>query len=268
MGLIRDLRKIGMMRRLSDAHWHDLMLRCTEIRCYPARTLVTRQGAPVSESLMLTRGLMGRHVPARDRTARQMVAIEVPGDFVDLHGFPTGRLDHDVTAITDVEVAVFPHAGLHEIVRDAPALTLALWGLTVVDGAIHRHWSFRIGALRALSSIANFLCEMGLRLRLAGEGAEDRFPLPLTQADIGEACGLTSVHVSRMLRDLREAGLCTVEAGIVTVHDAEGLRDLARFDPHFLHLGDADMPLQLSPEQASKVILDEISPGRRPDGEG
>ena len=235
-------RKVGMIRRLTDAHYRALMDRCSEIRPAKARTVLTRQGEAVDESLMLTRGIMGRHVPAKDREVRQMVAIEVPGDFVDLHGFPTGILDHDVTAITDVEMAVFPHAAIREIVETDPDLTVALWGLTIVDAAIHRHWSFRIGALRALSAIANFLCELELRLRLAGEAEEGRFRLALTQTDIAEACGMTSVHVSRMLRDLREAGLCSVEGGYVTLHDHDGLRELGRFDPHFLHLGGIDGP--------------------------
>jgi CRP-like cAMP-binding protein len=169
-----------------------------------------------------------------------MVALEVPGDFVDLHGFPTGRLDHDVTAITDIEVAVFPHDALRDIVETDPELTVALWGLTIVDAAIHRHWSFRIGALRALSSIANFLCEMELRLRLAGVAEKGRFRLPLTQADIGEACGMTSVHVSRMLKDLREAGLCRIDGGVVTIDNRPRLIEVARFDPHFLHLDGVD----------------------------
>jgi CRP-like cAMP-binding protein len=236
----QDGLKVGMVRRLDDAHFHSLMKRCSEFRTVPARTLITRQGEQVDASLMLVKGLMGRHVPARDRRVRQMVAIEVPGDFVDLHGFPTGILDHDVTAITDVEIAVFPHAALREIVETDPDLTVALWGLTIVDAAIHRHWAFRIGALRAQSAIANFLCEMELRFRLAGLSEEGRFVLPLTQADIGEACGMTSVHVSRMLRDLREAGLCKIEGGVVTLLDRDGLVDVASFDPHFLHLGGID----------------------------
>jgi CRP-like cAMP-binding protein len=114
---------------------------------------------------------------------------------------------------------------------------MALWELTIIDAAIHRHWSYRIGALRALAAVANFLCEMELRLRLAGRSEDGQFRLPLKQTDIGEACGATPVHISRMLRELREAGLCTVENGLVTIPDRGALRKVGRFDPQFLYLG-------------------------------
>ncbi|PWJ21208.1 Crp/Fnr family transcriptional regulator [Jannaschia seohaensis] len=213
------------------------MTACAGLRELPAGAVLSRRGHPIPSSQLLLDGLIGRSVPGADGSVRQMVALQVPGDFVDLHSFPQEVLDHDVIAITPVTVAAFPNARLRELIAGDHVLAMALWELTTIDATIHWHWSFRMGALRARAAVANFLCEMELRLRLADRSQGGQFRLPMTQSDIGEACGMTSVHVSRMLRELRQAGLCTVESGRVTIHDHDGLRRMGRFDPQFLHLG-------------------------------
>lgn len=224
----------GQSLRLTPDEWSRVSDCCTEFRKFPAKTAMSRKGEPLTESLLLLDGIVGRHVPGPHRDLREMVAIEVPGDFVDLHSFPTGALDHDVTAITAVEVAVYPHAALGRLMREHPDTALSLWALTMLDGAIHRYWSFRIGALRAMGRVANFLCEMELRLRMAGLGDDGRFDLPLTQADVGEACGMSAVHVNRVIRDLRAAGYCTFREGRVEIRDMDRLREVGNFEPSFL----------------------------------
>jgi len=231
-----SVEQIGMVRRLSPDHWQKLMSACSEVRDVPARTELIRRGDPVLSSQLLLDGLIGRYVPQLDETPRQMVALQVPGDFVDLHSFPSRILDHDVASITDICVGVFPHVALRALIEDDMALAMALWELTVIDGAIHRYWSFRIGALRTLAAVANFLCEVELRLRLAGQSQDGQFRMPIRQTDIGEACGATPVHISRILRDLRQAGLCTVENGLVTIPDRHELRRVGQFDTRFLYL--------------------------------
>ncbi|MEM7709896.1 MAG: Crp/Fnr family transcriptional regulator, partial [Pseudomonadota bacterium] len=176
---------------MSDPDWKEIKACCTEIRSWPAKSLISRKGEPIDRSLLLLEGFVGRHVPGPHRDLREMVALEIPGDFVDLHSFPIGTLDHDVTAMTAVRLAVFPHHRLTELVRRSSDSAMALWAQTVVDAAIHRYWAFRIGTLRAAGRVANFLCEMHSRLQAAGIATPDSFDLPLTQVDIGEACGMS-----------------------------------------------------------------------------
>ena len=85
-----------------------------------------------------------------------------------------------------------------------------MWFSTLLDAALHREWIFRIGRLEAIGRIAHLLCETNARLAAVGLAADGRFEFPLTQADIGEACGLTSVHVNRTMRRLRETGLAEI----------------------------------------------------------
>jgi CRP-like cAMP-binding protein len=87
-----------------------------------------------------------------------------------------------------------------------------------------------------LSRIAHLLCELYVRLKLVGLADDDGYALPLTQADVADATGLTPVHVNRMLRKLRNDELLTFRNGRVTIHDWEGLQRVAEFDPTYLHL--------------------------------
>ena len=64
---------------------------------------------------------------------------------------------------------------------------------------------------------------MLLRQYARGLCTTERFDLPITQTDLGEACGITPVHANRMVGELREEGICTFSNGVVTVTDFEGL---------------------------------------------
>lgn len=204
---------------------------------FPAGRVVVRQGVPVNVSTLLVQGLMTRHVDAANGK-RQLVAVHVPGDFVDLHGYALKRLDHDVAALTDVRVAIFPHDALERIQAQDARLTRRLWFLTLLDAATHRQWIYRLGSLNALQRVAHFLCETNARFMAIGTSDGTSFSLQMTQADIGEVCSLTNVHVSRVLRELRELGLCQVRSSQVTIMDLRGLVAKALFDPGYLYLNE------------------------------
>ncbi len=55
------------------------------------------------------------------------------------------------------------------------------------------------------------------------------FALGLTQEEIGDATGLTSVHVNRMLRQLEEEGMIARGSGRVTLTDERALARAANY---------------------------------------
>lgn len=220
---------------LSDGERSILESAITTTRTYRAGQTVVRQEIPVDISTLLVMGLMTRRVDARDGR-RHLVGIHVAGDFVDLHAYALRRLDHDVGALTDITVAVFSHAVLHQIQADHPRLTHRLWFLTMLDAAIHRQSVVRLTGLSALQRVAHFICEMQARLSAIGQSDGSRFALAMTQSDIGEVCGLTNVHVSRMMRQLRERGLCSMSASQVRIFDLAGLAAVGLFRPDYLYL--------------------------------
>lgn len=222
---------------LTDAERAIVQAAVADVRHFDARQTLVESGERVHYSTLLLDGLMSRHVDGRDGV-RQLVAVQVPGDFVDLHAYPLKNLDHDVGTLTPVRVALVPHSNLDHIQREYPDLARKLWFLTLLDAAMHRKWVFRLGRLKAISRIAHFFCETNARLMIIGLSDGQRFALPLTQFDLGEICGLSAVHVNRVIRELRDMGLCTFRSSQVEIHNLPELTRLAEFDPAYLYLTD------------------------------
>jgi CRP-like cAMP-binding protein len=225
-------------RELTDAEIQALEDAVERVERLPARRTTHRRGERVRYSTLLLSGYMCRYMDSSDGY-RQLVAYHVPGDFLDLHGYPLQRLDHDVATITTAEIAVVPHERLTVITETMPHLTRLLWFSTLLDAAMHREWIFSMGRLDAVGRLAHFLCETRARMaaidRVDGDGW---FELPLTQQDLGEACGLTSVHINRTIRRLREDGLVEFGERRVRVIDPGRLARIGEFSPDYLYLED------------------------------
>lgn len=219
---------------LSQAERKVLEGSVTSVRTIPARTLLQRRGELVNTSTMLLDGFMCRYLDDREGY-RQLVSIHVPGDFVDLHGFPLKRLDHDIATLGPCTIATFEHRTISDILHRHPRLTRWLWFATLLDAAIHREWIFRLGRLGADGRVAHFFCELNARLEMVDLARNGRFSLPATQADVAEACGITGVHVNRVLRLMRERGMATFRGGEVHILDQPRMRALAEFDPVYLY---------------------------------
>jgi CRP-like cAMP-binding protein len=223
-------------RDLIDEEEEDVLRRSvSEVRELPAGRVIVRSGTSLSESTLLFEGLVCRYKDLTDGQ-RQIMEIHVAGDFLDLHGFLLKRIDHNVGAMTPVRFALVPHDALRRISEEHPHLTRILWFSTLLDSAIHREKILSIGRRSAVARIAHLLCELYVRLKLVGLAEESRYRLPLKQADLADATGLTSVHVNRMLRKLRHDEILTFRGGEVVIHDWDRLQHVAEFNPTYLHL--------------------------------
>lgn len=201
----------------------------------PAKRTVLKRGVPLSHSMLLIDGMMCRYKDMRDGS-RQISAIHVPGDFLDLHGFTLKHLDHDVMALTAAKVAHVPHERLTRMTEEYPHLTRLFWFLTNLDAAMHREWEVSLGQRSGVARTAHLFCELHTRLALVGRAAPDGFEFPINQTELGECLGMTSVHTNRVLRDLRERGLLDFRKGVAKLPDPEGLKRVAEFDPAYLYL--------------------------------
>ncbi|WP_069337526.1 Crp/Fnr family transcriptional regulator [Sphingobium yanoikuyae] len=210
-----------------------------DLRTLPARKTFISRDQNVSMSTYLIEGMMCRYMDDR-QGERQLVAVHVAGDFVDLHGYPLGHLDHDLATLTACKIALVPHAALDQLVATRPSLTKLLWFSTLLDAAMHREWIFRLGRLDAIARVSHFFCETEAKLRAIGRSDGARFALPITQADLGEACGITSVHMNRMLRELKDRDLLAIHRHDVEIRDLRGLARLGEFDPAYLFLDEQD----------------------------
>lgn len=167
---------------------------------------------------------------------RQTSELHTPGDFADLHSFTLKYLDHEIVAMTDCEFAIVPHERMQAMTEQHPRLTRIYWFATNLDAAIHRELAVSLGRREATGRMAHLFCKLHVRLGLVGLVQNDAFNLPLTQAEMAECLGLSSVHVNRTLMQLRALGLVEWTAGRATIFNLEGLRRIADFDPGYLYL--------------------------------
>ena len=113
------------------------------------------------------------------------------------------------------------------------------WRDTLIDAAVFREWMVGIGRRSAETRIAHVLCEVLVRMRAVGLANEHACELPVTQAELGDALGFSTVHVNRSLQELRKKGLITLSGSVLTVQDWPGLKEAGEFDPTYLHLDGA-----------------------------
>jgi CRP-like cAMP-binding protein len=138
--------------------------------------------------------------------------------------------------LTEGEVAFIPREAIQKLALDRPSVGFAMWKDTLVDGSVFREWIANVGRRDAATRIAHLLCEFALRLKLAGLGEQTSYELPMTQEQLADAVGLTSVHVNRTLQQMERDDLITRNKRSVRIADWQRLADAGDFDPTYLHL--------------------------------
>jgi CRP-like cAMP-binding protein len=229
------LRKLNAHDIVQPAEAEALAAVLRERRTHPARRVVVQRGKEIPFSTLLLDGLMCRYKDMSNGE-RQISALHVPGDFVDLHSFSLKQLDHSVATMTKCEVAIVQHEALKRITEELPHLTRMLWFLTNLDAALHREWTVSLGRRDAAARLAHLFCELHARLQVVGLADADGYELRLTQVDLAECLGLTPVHINRTLRQLRENGLVEYRNRRVHILDRKGLETVAEFQPDYLYL--------------------------------
>jgi CRP-like cAMP-binding protein len=196
---------------------------------------VIRHDEELQNSTLLLSGWLAR---AKDLPGgeRQLAELHVPGDFADLHSFTLKQLDHDVISLTRCKIALVPHKRLQEITEDFPHLTRLFWLMTNIDASIQREWTLSLGQRPAISRMSHLFCELNVRLGIIGQAQDDSYDFPLTQVELGQCLGLTSVHVNRTLQELRRRGLIEWQGGRLVIRDLNELKRVAEFDGRYLYV--------------------------------
>ncbi len=171
---------------------------------------------------------------------RQIVDIQVPGDFLGLRSILFRTSDHSIEAATRIEASEVLASDILDAFAHAPRLaTAVLWAASRDEAMVVEHL-VNVGRRTAEERMAHFLLELGSRLMLVGLGDKTGFACPLTQYHLADALGLSAVHVNRVLRHLRDDGLVTFQKGQVVFDNIDRLSEMAGFDTGYL---DQDGPL-------------------------
>ncbi|KQN92686.1 transcriptional regulator [Sphingomonas sp. Leaf231] len=188
-------------------------------------TLV-RQNERSGELFTLKSGMMMGYV-LLDDGSRQILRFLFPGDLLGTDVLAYGQAQQTLVAITDSVVAPIDRILLAEAALRHPRLGLALAALEQAESTAMADRLSAIAKTSARARVASVLLEIRDRMGRGDAAIADSFIPGLTQEEIGDAIGLTSVHVNRMLRQLEDMRLIARNGGRFTILDEVGLRRAA-----------------------------------------
>ncbi|MBS9719273.1 Crp/Fnr family transcriptional regulator [Tianweitania sp. BSSL-BM11] len=202
---------------------------------FPARTLIIRQGSQPARSCVLLQGIAFREHLLRSGK-RMISAVHIAGDFLDLHGLLLAKMDHDVRSAGECTVAWIAHKEIVKISETHPHLGRLLWMTIAADASLTRAAVSVVGRLNPPAKLAHMACELYLRMADVGLARNLSFDLAVTQLDLADMFGLSTVHLNRSMQVLRSTGAISWEGQRVVIHDWDRLTEIAEFDPTYLNL--------------------------------
>jgi CRP-like cAMP-binding protein len=194
------------------------------------------QGDKPTMSALVTAGMVGRyHLLSGGK--RQYLSFHMTGDLPDAQTLFIERMDHAVCALGDgATLVLIPHSEIFDLFERRPAAGFAIWRETLLDAAIFREAITNNSARPVQTRMAHLFCEIYYRARVAGLARQGSFRLPIHQAQIGDALGMSIVTVNRTMQLLRGTGAVDLRSNELVVHDWKRLVELGDFDSNYLHL--------------------------------
>jgi CRP-like cAMP-binding protein len=231
-GLIRKLASIAPLAPEERAALLRLPLR---LKTVPGHYDIVREGDMPSESSLLVEGFACRY-SLTDEGKRQILSFHISGDIPDLQSLHLHVMDHSLATLGPSRLAFIQHDDLRSLMRAHPRLGDLLWRDTLIDAAVFRQWMVGLGRRNAHGRIAHLLCELLVRLKAVELVEDHAFTLPVTQVELSDALGISTVHINRVLQELRGENLISLSGSSLKVLNWEGLQEAGGFDPTYLHL--------------------------------
>ena len=231
----RLIRKLETITEVSSADREALSRLPLRVELIAENNDIVHEGDTPSDCCLILDGFVARY-KLLGQGQRQIFSFHIPGDIPDVHSLHLEVMDHSLGALTRCRVAFIPHNAMMNLIEKHPRLAWAFWRDTLIDAAVFREWLAGVGRRSAHQRIAHLFCEVYIRLRSVGLADELKFELPITQVELADALGLSSVHVNRVLQDLRREGLIVSTATSTQISDWERLKAAGDFDPGYLHL--------------------------------
>jgi CRP-like cAMP-binding protein len=233
------IRKLESVFTLTDDERHALETLPMQVMVLKDRQDIVREGDRPSRSCLILSGFACVYkMTAHGK--RQIVSFSIAGDIPDLQSLHLTVLDTSIGTISPCRVGFIQHEVLRDLCARYPRLAAAFWREALIDAAIFREWVMNVGQREGVSRMAHVLCELLVRLRAVGLAEDHVCDLPITQSEFADALGFTTVHVNRVLQQMRAEGLIVTEGTRLTIPDWERLKQVGEFDPTYLHLEQED----------------------------
>ncbi len=229
------IRKIESVFTLTDDERQALETLPMQVQVIKDRQDIVRDGDRPSRSCLLLSGFACTYKLTASGK-RQIVSFNIPGDIPDLQSLHLKVLDNSVATNSSCSVGFITHEALRDICTRHPRIAAAFWRETLIDAAIFREWVTNVGRRDGMSRMAHVLCELMMRLRAVGLVEDHACDLPITQGEFADALGFTTVHVNRVLQQMRAEGLIETNGTRLKVPDWNRLKEAGEFDPTYLHL--------------------------------
>jgi CRP-like cAMP-binding protein len=225
-------RSNGLCTGLAPATVHAIARHRSSDRKLRAGQDLFGLGEPCDAIYNLIEGWMFRYALHEDGR-RQILDFVLPGAVLGFHSAPGAVTTFGVEALTDATLCAIPHRALEPLSRAHPEIALRLAWLTARDRSMAYDHLTSVGRRSAQERVARLLLELYIRSRWQWPANRiEELRLPLTQEHIGDAVGLTYVHVSRVLRELRHEGIVEFRYRRLRILDPDKLIDVAAIDPH------------------------------------
>ena len=232
------VRKLEIHTPLQPEDREALLSLPHTLKTYEPSSYLVREGEAPDQCAVLLSGFAFRQ-KLTGEGMRQIVSMHIPGDALDFQHLFLDIADHNVQTLTRADVATIPRNALRNLARSRSAIGNAIFVRTLVEGSISREWVLNVGRRDARSRLAHLLCEFAVRLDVLGLSGDQGYELPMSQEQLGDALGLTAVHVNRTIKSLEADGLITRNRRRISFPRWDALRDLADFSTRYLHLAHA-----------------------------
>ena len=201
---------------------------------------IVREGDRPTRSFVILSGFTCTYKVSQDGK-RQIMTFGIAGDMPDLQSLHLSVLDSSIGSLSPCRVGFITHEDLRNLCARYPRITAAFWRETLIEAAIFREWLLNVGRREAYNRVAHLFCEMLVRLRAVGLAENHACDLPITQAEIGDAMGISTVHVNRVLQEMRADGLIETKGARLTIPDWDRLQEVGDFTPLYLQLKQGDL---------------------------
>lgn len=229
------IAKLSVSNHLDGEDIRAILSLPLRVQRFAAHEAIVRQGDRPVECCLLADGFAFRSITTPEGE-RQILSLHIPGEIPDLQSLHLQIMDHDFSTLTSCTLGFIPHSAIKALNVARPNVAAALWRETLIDSAIFREWIVNVGCRTGVVRMAHLLSELRHRLEAVGRATDGRFDLPITQLELGNCLGLSTVHTNRVLRELRNNGLVRTERAAFHLPDKARLEKLGQFEPTYLHL--------------------------------
>jgi CRP-like cAMP-binding protein len=232
--LLRRMERLGALEPHDRQRICELPLVVTNVA---ANQEITHRGDKPSRCALVLGGFLYTY-RITSGARRQITSFVIPGDFADLQAAYLQSVDYNLSALGPAVVAFLPNTALKDMLDRSPQLAQAFWRESFIEAAIYREWITNIGRRESLARVAHLICELAARLRTVDLARNLRFAIPMTQAELADACGISSVHANRVVQELRRQGLVEWDSRQVRIRNWSGLARIGDFSAEYLQVPD------------------------------